>query len=282
MELELDFFDPIKMMESGQCFRMVRLNEQTVETVALGRRLAITTLGNHRFRFDCTAEEFDRIWRPYFALDTDYSAIAAAAPQGDTYLARALAHTRGLRILRQDPWETLCCFILSQRKNLKAIRTCVEKICDTYGEPVEGTTRKSFPSPKRLAAAGDGGLCLCGLGYRAPYLLDAARQVAEGRIDLSALAALPDAELAAALQTIHGVGIKVANCVMLFAYGRLSCVPVDVWIQRVVDIAYGGRSPFAEYGPYAGVYQQALFMFARDAGFEAYGPISEPSDARKE
>jgi len=277
MELQLDCFDPFKIADSGQCFRM-EANGNIVETIALGRRLAITDLGNNRFRFDCTAEEFDRIWRPYFALDTDYSALLAAAPEGDAYLARALAHTRGLRVLRQDPWETLCCFILSQRKNLKAIRTCVEKICDTYGEPMEGTARKSFPSPERLAA-GDGGLCLCGLGYRAPYLLDAARQVADGRIDLSALAALPDAVLAAALQTIHGVGIKVANCVMLFAYGRLSCVPVDVWIQRVINVVYGGRSPFAEYGPYAGVYQQALFMFARDTGFEAYGPISEPSGA---
>ena len=171
MELELDCFDPFKIADSGQCFRM-QATGHTVETVALDRHLTITALGSDRFRFDCTAEEFARIWRPYFALDTDYSAITVAAPQKDEYLARALAHTRGLRILRQDPWETLCCFILSQRKNLKAIRTCVERICDAYGEPVEGTARKSFPTPERLAAAGDGGLCLCGLGYRAPYLLE--------------------------------------------------------------------------------------------------------------
>jgi N-glycosylase/DNA lyase len=103
-----------------------------------------------------------------------------------------------------------------------------------------------------------------GLGYRAPYLLDAARRVADGRLNLDLLAALPDGPLQAALLTVRGVGVKVADCVMLFAYHRLSRAPVDVWIRRVIDCAYGGVSPYEGYGPYAGVYQQYQFMCIRD------------------
>ena len=117
----------------------------------------------------------------------------------------------------------------------------------------------AFPGPEDLLGAGERGLRACGAGYRAPYLLDAARRVADGRTDLAAMAALPDDALLERLQTIHGVGVKVASCVMLFGYHRLASAPVDVWIRRVIDEDYGGRSPFPAYGAHAGIFQQYLF-----------------------
>ena len=264
LELLLDEFDPRKVMESGQCFRMKPLSEDTVETVAFGRRVAVTQLGGRRFRFDCEPEAFEAVWREYFDLNRDYRAIAENAPAGDAYLKRAVEHARGTRILRQEPWETLCGFILSQRKHLKAIRACVEALCDAFGEPVAGTRRRAFPTPERLAALAEDEARLCGLGYRTPYLLAAARSVASGRLDLAAMGRLPDDELLTQLMSVHGVGVKVAECVMLFGYGRLSRAPVDVWIKRVIDEVYGGESPFAGYGEYAGVYQQYLFILRRD------------------
>ncbi len=261
-----DCFDPFGIMESGQCFRMVPLGTAAVETVAFGRRLAITRLADGRFAFDCTQADFDALWKPYFDLDTDYRALLAAAPPGDAFLARALKAGEGMRILRQDPWEILCSFILSQRKHIKAIRACVEALCDTYGEPVPGTARRSFPSPARLAALAECDARGCGLGYRAPYLLDAAKMAASGEIDFVNLSQLPDGELLDALLTIHGVGIKVAECAMLFGFHRLSRAPVDVWIHRVIDEEYGGVSPFEGYGAYAGVYQQYMFVLRRNEG----------------
>lgn len=260
----LDCFDPFEIMESGQCFRMIALDANTVEVIAYGKRVTVTALGEKRFVFNCTQATFDSLWRTYFDLGRDYAAIAAAAPREDIFLTKALMRARGLRILRQEPWETLCGFILSQRKNLRAIRTCVEALCEAFGDSVPGTARKSFPTAKKMASLSVAQLGLCGLGYRAPYMLDAACQVASGHINLALLHAMPDEALMAALSTIHGVGIKVANCVMLFAYGRYARAPVDVWIKRVIDEEYEGISPFDGYGEYAGIYQQAMFVFKRD------------------
>ena len=261
-----DCFDPWEIMESGQCFRMAPLGTQAVEAVAGGRRVVVETLGAGRFAFHCSPSDFDAFWRAYFDLDTDYAAIIAAAPPEDAVLAHAMATARGLRILRQDPWETLCGFILSQRKHLKAIRACMEALSDAYGSPIAGTARRAFPTPARLAACTEAELRACGLGYRAPYVLDAAQRIASGTLDLAALHALSDDALLAALLGVHGVGVKVADCVMLFAFRRLARAPVDVWIRRVIDEQYAGVSPFAGYGAYAGVYQQYLFIARRDAG----------------
>jgi N-glycosylase/DNA lyase len=257
-------FDPWVIMESGQCFRMVPLAGGACEAVAFGEAVRLTRAAGGGIALDCDRAAFDRLWRAYFDLDTDYAAMLAAAPAGDGFLARALTAAHGLRILRQDPWETLCGFILSQRKNLKAIRTGMEALCEACGAPVLGTARRAFPTPHRLAAMDEPALRALGLGYRAPYLLDAARRVADGRLNLDLLAALPDGLLQAALLTVSGVGVKVADCVMLFAYHRLSRAPVDVWIRRVIDCAYGGVSPYEGYGPFAGVYQQYQFMCIRD------------------
>ena len=267
--LSLPCFDPVVILESGQCFRMIAQDAQTVETVALGRCLRIHPLGAGRFTFDCDPDTLDSVWRPYFDLDTDYAAVCAAAPKADAPLQEAIACMGGLRILRQDPWETLCGFILSQRRHIRAIRANMEALSKAYGAPIEGCARNAFPAAERLAAQDEAALRALGLGYRAPYVLDAARRVASGRLNLQAIAALPDEQLFAALRTVAGVGVKVADCVMLFGYRRLTRAPVDVWIRRVIDENYGGESPFAAYGAYAGIYQQYLFMHRRKLGNSA-------------
>ena len=281
----LTHFDPWEIMESGQCFRMRPLQENTVETVALGRRLVITALGDNRFAFDCDHATFEAVWMDYFDLRRDYRAIRAEAPAEDVFLQRALAHSLGLRILRQDPWETLCGFILSQRKHIRAIRACVEALCDAFGEPLPGTPRRAFPTPERLAGLREEDARVCGLGYRTPYLLDAARRVATGALPLQALHGLPDDALCAVLMQVSGVGVKVANCVMLFAYRRLTRAPVDVWIQRVIDEVYGGASPYEAYGAYAGIYQQFQFILQRDEGRAAslhpYGKATVTAPGRQ-
>ena len=168
---------------------------------------------------------------------------------------------RGLRILRQDPWEMLICFIISQRKSIPAIRTAVENLCTRFGAPLaEGGF--AFPTAQALAAASDEALSGCGLGYRTKYVRDAAERVCDGRLDLAALAGRPTPEVQEALMAVFGVGIKVAQCVLLFGYHRLEAMPVDVWMDRVIQLEYKGKFP-PSYKKCAGVLQQYLFCYAR-------------------
>ena len=171
----------------------------------------------------------------------------------------------GLRILRQDPWEMLITFILSQRKSIPAITAAVEGLAQRWGTPIrtELETLFAFPDPAQLAEATEAELRACALGYRAPYVLDAVRKVSGGELDLEALGDLEDGELFQQLQTVLGVGKKVAECVCLFGYGRLSRVPVDVWIERAIREKCGGCEPFSRFGDDAGVMQQYVFYAMR-------------------
>ena len=218
---------------------------------------------------DCTQGEFDAVWRDYFDLDTDYAAIRGAVDKSDAFLLRACDYGRGIRILRQDPWETLVSFIISQRKNIPAIKRCVETICTRYGEPVPGADKGlfAFPSAGRLAALDEEHFLACSLGYRSKYVLAAARMAALGKPDLTAIGELPDGALFDALLTVPGVGAKVADCVMLFGYHRLSRFPRDVWINRVEEREYGGAFPVERYPESAGALQQYVFYYARSAAY---------------
>lgn len=273
VELHCKNFDLAAIAKSGQCFRLTSLSAAEYLLIANGRQLCLTALPDGA-AFHCTQQEFDDCWAPYFDLTTDYSVFCAAAPQEDLFLREAVRCGEGLRILRQEPWEVLVSFIISQRKNIPAIQKSVEALCRLCGEPLpaEEPIRYAFPSPARMAALSMEELCSCSLGYRARYLHEAALMVSEGRLDLAALGALDDAALQEALLTIPGVGVKVANCVMLFGYHRLSGFPRDVWINRVIDTVYGGDFPLEPYRGFEGVIQQYLFCYARSRDYrEKYG-----------
>lgn len=253
-------FDPSAIAESGQCFRMRTKAPGRVEVIHRGRRLVIEALGDERFGFSCTQEEFHSMWEDYFDLSTDYGVFLNAVDREDGYLLRAAGAGQGLRILRQDPWEVLISFILSQRKSIPAIRDGIEKLSLRFGNPVTGERMEyDFPTPQRLAEASLEELSACSLGYRAPYIQAAARSVAAGETDLNEMAGFSDETLMQKLLALHGVGVKVASCVMLFGYHRLDLAPVDVWIQRVIENEYGGVSPFSKYAGFAGVMQQYMF-----------------------
>lgn len=209
----------------------------------------------------------------YFALDHDLGSIYAGFPRDATMLA-ALDFCRGLRIIRQPTWECLATFITSSMKQVAHIRQMSLALRARYGNAAHGTDMHSYPTPESLAAATESGLRACGLGFRAKNLLASARLVASGQADLEAWRALDDAQLADALCTLPGVGRKVANCVMLFAYERLAAFPVDTWVARIMRLHYWrGRGKVApavlekklapKFGPHAGYAQQYLFHHAR-------------------
>lgn len=209
--------------------------------------------------------------RHYFALDHPMEDIYAAFPD-DPLSRAALASCRGMRILRQPRWECLATFITSSMKQVTHIRAMSLAIRERFGTPVVGSEVNAYPTPAALGEVSEGDLRACGLGYRAPNLLATARRVASGAFDPEAAASLSTPALRKALCGLPGVGVKVANCVLLFAYERLDAVPIDVWIARVLLAMRRGRrgtaSQMARYarrrlGPRAGYVQQYLFHHAR-------------------
>ena len=258
-------FDLRKIAESGQCFRLNQNREGGYTLIALGRVLTLRETADG-CELDCSAADFNALWREYFDLGRDYAAIRANVDPNDAFLNRACDFGRGIRMLRQEPWEMLISFILSQQKNIPAIKRCVETLCSRYGEPIEnaGGPLFSFPSAGRLAALDERCLLDCSLGYRAKYVSAAARLVVSGALNLTWIAALPDDVLMDTLLSVPGVGEKVANCVLLFGYHRLGRFPRDVWINRVIENEYGGRFPLARYPDTAGALQQYIFYYARN------------------
>lgn len=265
MELTIsDDFSLPKIAESGQCFRIHRFEDGTYRFITEGSVLYIRELSPSRFEVDCTPEEWDAVWSPYFDFGRSYAQIRKSVPEGDTYMRQAAEAGRGIRILRQSPWETLVAFIISQRKSIPAIQGAVELLAKRYGESLttQRETIRIFPDPEQMKDADAEALAACKLGYRTPYVLDAVSKARTGELDLDELADCDNAELLERLKTVNGVGNKIASCVALFAYGRTTLAPVDTWISKVIRSKYGGVNPFPAYGDAAGNMQQYMFYYA--------------------
>ena len=251
-----------QIADSGQCFRMTMLDDTHARLVAFGRMLDVTDNCDGSFDLSCNEEEYEGVWSDYFDLDEDYAGFIASIDKEDGFLTRAAEYGSGIRILKQEPFETLISFIISQRKNIPAIQSSVDKLCKACGDRI-GDEIYAFPEPSGIVSLSSAELEGCSLGYRAPYVREAARWVASGEISLEALRNLPDDKLFDELMSFYGVGKKIANCVMLFAYHRIGAFPVDVWIQRIEDEYYGGRFPIEKYQGFAGVLQQYMFFYGR-------------------
>jgi N-glycosylase/DNA lyase len=214
--------------------------------------------------------------RHYLQLNVRLEEILATFPD-DEPMRAAVAHCRGMRLLRQEPWETLASFICSSTKQIVQIQQIVALMSDRFGEPLpvpEGVAPAfSFPTAARIAGLTEKELRECKLGFRAPYLAGTARALVSGKIDLSRLSELPLDEARAVLVELPGVGLKIADCVLLSAYGHRQAFPVDVWIDRALQQLYfpkrRAKPPrlrrFIEtyFGPHSGYAQQYLFHYMR-------------------
>lgn len=254
-----DFSLP-EILDCGQCFRWVPDEQGGYSGIAMGRHLTIRPIDSHTFLFCSTDEKtFREVWAPYFDLEQDYGKIKELLSQ-DPVLQSAAQYAPGIRILRQDSWETLCTFIISQNNNIKRIRGIVERLCETFGEPIDGGF--SFPTPQRLAKASLEELAPLRSGFRAKYLLDAAQKVVSNEVDLSAICTMEYQDAKDCLCKIYGVGPKVADCVLLFGFYRLESFPMDVWMKRAMSALFPkGLPSFAV--PYSGIAQQYIFHYAR-------------------
>lgn len=270
-------FQPDHTFDNGQCFRWNREDDGSYTGVACGRAVNIDFKGETLTIDHSTLEEYHAVWKDYLDLDRDYGAIKQMLSGKDPAMERAVAYGSGMRILRQDKWETLISFILSQNNNIARIKKCVESICTAHGSPLgmyRGQMRYAFPAPEQLAGLTTEELDTCKLGYRAKYIVETAGQIlADGGKTLYSLDRLPTEAGFEYLLSLSGVGPKVANCILLFSMGKYESFPLDVWIRRVMHQVYkieeGNVRKMQEFaaehfGDCGGVAQQYLFYYARE------------------
>ena len=255
--------------ECGQCFRWVPAGSGAYAGAAGGKAARIT-FEDGTLTIEATGGD-EAFWRSYFDLGTDYGEIKAKLASGEPRIADACRYGSGIRILNQDPFETIISFIISQNNNIPRIRKNIESLCRTYGTPIDGSeevsrdgeTVYSFPAPEALAKADESELAGLRLGYRSGYIKASAEQYLRD--------GCPDCR--EGLLSFRGIGPKVANCIMLFGLRDTAAFPVDTWVKQIMNDMYGfemndvkGMQAFAaeRFGPLAGYAQQYLFYYYRD------------------
>lgn len=268
-------YDLAATLSSGQAFRWT-VHAGAWEGVIGSRWVRLRSLAEG-IEAEFTGFADDLSWLThYLQSDADFASILLTFPEDDPMRA-SVAACRGLRLLRQDPWECLASFILSSTKQIVQIRQIVGMLCERFGAPLvkpQGAGHGcAFPTADRLAAVSEAELRACKMGFRAPYLLAAARRVASGELDLQQLHTRTLADAGSALTDLPGVGEKIANCVLLFAYGFQQAFPVDVWVQKAIrELYFPKRRPTPQrlarfvgtyFGPNAGYAQQYLFHYMR-------------------
>lgn len=267
-EIQIRDLDLDKIARSGQCFRMKPLDQEGYEVTARGNYVKIVQRGDE-FLFSCREEEFYSIWKDYFDLDTDYDDIRRSVDPQDAYLLAAMECGRGVRILKQDLWEMIITFIVSQNNNISRIRNSIEALCERYGSCLhpEGMTDTAcylFPSADAIAKGGLEGLNGLGLGYRDKYILELARKCSSQYLELQWLEELKQADYETAYKLLlseYGIGKKVADCICLFGLHHVGAFPIDTHIRQILKLYYPNGFPLERYQGYAGILQQYMFYY---------------------
>ncbi|MCL2415274.1 MAG: hypothetical protein FWD01_00515 [Defluviitaleaceae bacterium] len=280
--LETKDFDIAQTLECGQCFRFERLEKGHYQIIANGRLLNVHQLSENETKLYYPGEngefipiptsELKEIWIPYFDLQRDYDKIKTTLKKRDSAISKAIDFAPGIRILNQEPFETIISFIISQNNRIPQIKKVIKNISQKYGKKLINELY-AFPTVEELSVATLEELKECRLGFRDVYVIDAVEKIRSGAINLSRDNGMSTAELKASLMQIRGVGEKVAHCILLFGYSRFDAFPVDVWMRRIMeDLYFGGLSvkpseiqkrAETKFGVYSGFAQQYLFHYSR-------------------
>ena len=254
---QIDNFDPIQICNSGQCFRWKEEEDGSVSLIAFGRKLCIQK-EETGFSFSTSDKEWDEIWKDYFDLSTDYKKVGKLiCDNGDPHLKECYEEGRGIRILKQDLWETVVSFVISQNNNIPRIKKSIEKLCEASALPAVGGGYR-FPRPEEIDKDifSDASM---GFGYRADYLRKLC-EFAENEPDwLDGLKKMDYNNALDALLKIKGIGKKVANCICLFGLHHVGAFPVDTHVKQLLDKYYKDGLDLGPYEGYAGIIQQYLF-----------------------
>ncbi len=247
-------------LDCGQAFRWEKQENGSWSGVVKGVFLNISKTDNTILLKNTTKENFENIWLDYFDFNKDYVKICDTLKQ-DSLLAPTVDEYYGIRILNQDSWEALCSFVISQQNNIKRIKGIISRLCKAYGDEIINDFY-TFPSAEKLSGLTVADFEELGMGYRAKYLEKLSKDVAGGKIDLEKIKVLTLDEARKELLNIYGVGIKVANCALLFGFGFYDAFPVDVWMKRVMEYYPDGLPEC--FDGIGGIAQQYLFHWARN------------------
>lgn len=253
-------FNLANTLDCGQCFRWVKGEDDTYTGVVHDILIQVSQTENEIIFHNTLKEDVISIWCNYFDLDTDYKQIHQELVF-DEPIKTAINYAGGIRILRQPSFEALCSFIISQNNNIPRIKGCIDKLCKKFGTKINDEYY-SFPTPQTLSKLEKEDMQDLSLGYRDEYILDCAKKVVDGEINLDEIAQMDIVSAREALRTIKGVGPKVAECALLFGFYRVEAFPIDTWIKKVLQYYYKDGFP-QQARPYAGIAQQYLFHYVR-------------------
>ena len=281
----VELFDVSKVFDCGQCFRFDRVyssrHENEFAGCAHGKYISVAQDADTIYIYNVTAREYYDVFEKYLALDRDYSAINAdiLSLSDNPTLKDAVSTSSGIRILKQDEWEAICSFIISQNNNIPRIKKIIASLSQRCGRKLdishmEGHIAEShmenegnfysFPTADEILPLGVDGLFALKTGFRAKYIFDAAERMASGELNIDCLTNSASTEEASShLCSVKGIGPKVAACALLFGFSRLDAFPVDVWIKKVMAKYFDENFNPSALGQYAGVAQQYLFYYER-------------------
>ncbi|MBU5427730.1 8-oxoguanine DNA glycosylase [Tissierella pigra] len=267
-------FDPKHIFECGQAFRWYVEEDNSYTTIAYGKVLNVKKDGNDIILSDTNMEDFNNIWYRYFDLERDYNEIKKQLSK-DPILADAINFGEGLRILNQEPFEMVISFITSANNQIPRIKKSIELMSKNYGEKID-EKYYSFPTPQSLSKVNPEDLKeICKVGFRGERIVETAKIIAKGELNLNSIFNLNRDEGKELLMTLPGVGPKVSDCILLFAFNKDEAFPVDVWVKRVMEYFYLkeetnvkhiGEHGARIFGSLAGFAQQYLFYYARELG----------------
>ena len=246
-------------LDCGQAFRWSSDDGKLWKGIAYNKYLELYIDNDTLVLLNTTEEDFNNIWKRYFDLERDYQKIIDSISENEI-LKSASSYGSGIRLLNQEPWETLCSFIISQNNNIPRIKGIIDRLCMNFGENQNGVY--TFPSANIIAKLSLEDLSVLRSGFRAKYILDAAKKVSSGEINLDTLKSMDIDSARQELMKIKGVGPKVADCTLLFALEHIEAFPKDVWIKRAMEKLFGGQLPECAV-PYAGIVQEYIFYYAR-------------------
>lgn len=246
-------------LDCGQAFRWVVDGDGVWQGVVKGKELKISQQKDRIILYNTTQYDFENLWESYFDLKRDYKSIIDS--YDDEKLAIACKEYNGIRILKQDEWEAICSFIISANNNIPRIKGIIERFCENFGEKIG--ERYSFPCVDTVARLSVDDLAVIRSGFRAKYIIDAAQKIASGEVDIEKIKEMDFESAKAELLKIKGVGEKVAQCALLYGFGRMEAFPVDVWVKRIVSELYPNGLPECIKGS-EGIAQQYLFHWRRN------------------
>ena len=279
----IDMLDVGKTFDCGQCFRFDPVphsqHQNEYAGVAFGKHVSFASEDDTLYIYNSDTEDFEKIWKNYLCLDLDYSRINEdiLSHNSSEVMRRAIECGSGIRILKQDPYEAVISFIVSQNNNIPRIKKIIEAMSKECGERItlpDGADSHlsgvsslcAFPTHTALSELGEEGLFSLKTGFRAKYIFDAVSKISNGELDVSSLTANDNTDSCIqALCKVKGIGLKVASCASLFGLARYDAVPVDVWMKKVAEKYFPDEKDFsgAMFGKYAGIAQQYLFYYER-------------------